>query len=119
MTGFYYHEGWGLVITGGIVSEATVTSMFYSIELFKSYPLLRPPTMIAGSFTKLGNSLVYYSHERMNWDQAKIKCDEMDSSLLEIWSEHEFMEVRYINSLFRTIYHSLVARKMSQYNKTI
>ena len=49
---------------------------------------------ITGPFTKLGNSLVYYSHEKMNWEEAKAKCEEMDSSLVEIWTEQEFIEVQ-------------------------
>ena len=50
--------------------------------------------IITGPFTKLGNSLVYYSHVVMNWEEAKAKCEEMDSSLVEIWTEQEFLEVR-------------------------
>ena len=46
-------------------------------------------------FTDVACTSLLYVDERLNYEQAKRKCEEYDSTLLEIWNEYEYNQVRY------------------------
>ena len=46
------------------------------------------------NFTRVGNNCINASIDMMNYDQAKKKCQDMGSQMVEFQSEQELKEVR-------------------------
>lgn len=45
---------------------------------------------------KIGESILFMDKTAMTYDQAKDKCRELNSALVEIWTEEEWKEVIHL-----------------------
>ena len=64
--------------------------------------------ILAVAFTQVGGKYLYLDPNKMNYAQAQERCRALDSSVVEIWSEQEWIEVityftghRYHTSTYR------------------
>ena len=44
-------------------------------------------------FTLVGDSKLYYDPKLRNWENAKKRCEALDSKLVEFWTEEEYDKV--------------------------
>ena len=52
------------------------------------------PSHQTEDFTQLASSKVLWVDRRMTYDEAERHCQDLDSNLIEIWTESEWDEVR-------------------------
>ena len=55
--------------------------------------------IFVGIFTKVGDKFLYHDNTMMTYPEAKQRCQTLDSSLVELWTDQEYQKVKYTQLL--------------------